>query len=366
MTCTGPLGEVEPVDVLVGTLLLDHEHRRPQREHVVQRGHVELDALDLGPGQLAGCHGGILACPWCTGRVRFGAHLPLMDLGSPRWSVEALVEYAETATALGFEAICANDHLVFGTPWLDGPTALAAVAAATGDARLVTTVANPVVRGPAALAKTLAGLDVLSGGRVVAGLGPGSSARDYEVVGVSFDERWPRFGDALAAMAALLRGDAYEGRFYSCPSTLAPLPVQPGGIPLWVASWGSDHGLNRAARAGRRLAGLGVQHHSGGLRSCLGLDAGAARAAARPLEGFANALATMWFHLDDQHGPGVLEERLAPVMHRPVEELRQRLPFGPAEAMVESWPPSATPACSGPSSGPSATSSSSCTASATR
>ncbi len=267
--------------------------------------------------------------------MRFGAHLPLMDLGSPSWSVEALVEYAETATSLGFEAICANDHLVFGTPWLDGPTALAAVAAATGDARLVTTVANPVVRGPAALAKTLAGLDVLSGGRVVAGLGPGSSARDYEAVGVPFDERWPRFGDALGAMAALLRGDAYEGRFYGCPSVLTPLPVQPGGIPLWVASWGSDHGLDRAARVG-----------DGWLASAYNTtpqDFGRAWAsmperletAGRPSEGFANALATMWFHLDEQRGPAVLEERLAPVMHRPVEELRARLPFGPAPAMVD-------------------------------
>ena len=99
-----------------------------------------------------------------------------MDLGSPRWGVEDLADYAEQAVALGFEAICANDHLVFSTPWLDGPTALAAVAAASGEARLVTTVANPVVRGPAALAKSLAAIDVLSGGRVVAGLGPGSLA----------------------------------------------------------------------------------------------------------------------------------------------------------------------------------------------
>ena len=55
----------------------------------------------------------------------------------------------------------------------------------------------------------------------------------------------------------------------------------------------------------------------------------------RPLDGFSNALATMWFHLDSRNGPVVLEERLAPVMHRPLEELRSRLPFGPASAMVD-------------------------------
>ena len=101
-----------------------------------------------------------------------------MDLGGQRFAVDHLVEYVESATALGFEAVSANDHVVFGAPWLDGPTALAAVVACSGSAKLFTTVANPVVRGPVALAKVLAGLDVMSGGRVVAGLGPGSFSTD--------------------------------------------------------------------------------------------------------------------------------------------------------------------------------------------
>ena len=212
----GALDQVEPVDVLVGALLLDHEHRRPQREHVVQRGDVEVAAADLGPGELAGCHGGILACSWSTGRVRFGVHLPLMDLGGPRWGVEALVEYAETATCPGLRGRSAPT-----TTWCSarrgwtGPphSQPSLLRPATPD--WCTTVANPVVRGPAALAKTLAALDVLSGGRVVAGLGPGSSARDYEVAGVPFEERWPRFDDALAGdggrCCAVM---PYEGRFY--------------------------------------------------------------------------------------------------------------------------------------------------------
>ena len=124
-------------------------------------------------------------------------HLPLMDLGDQRFAVDHLVDYVETATALGFEAISANDHVVFGAPWLDGPTALAAVVSCSGNAKLFTTVANPVVRGPAPLAKVLAGLDVMSGGRVVAALGPGSSDRDYASVGVPFEERWQRFDLSL-------------------------------------------------------------------------------------------------------------------------------------------------------------------------
>jgi alkanesulfonate monooxygenase SsuD/methylene tetrahydromethanopterin reductase-like flavin-dependent oxidoreductase (luciferase family) len=125
------------------------------------------------------------------GRVRFGVHLPLMDLGGQRFDVGHLVEYVETATRLGFDAIAVNDHMVFSVPWLDGPTALASVVSCSGQAELFTTVANPVIRGPVALAKVLAGLDVMSGGRLVAGLGPGSSERDYASVGLAFDERWP-------------------------------------------------------------------------------------------------------------------------------------------------------------------------------
>ena len=140
--------------------------------------------------------------------------------------------------------------MVFGVPWLDGPTALAVVVSCSGDVRLFTTVANPVVRGPAALAKVLAGLDVLSGGRVTAGLGPGSSGRDYPTVGVPFQERWPRFDEAVVALRALLSGGSFTGRFYAVDGPLEPLPVQPKGPPLWVGSWGSDAGLGRAIRLG--------------------------------------------------------------------------------------------------------------------
>jgi alkanesulfonate monooxygenase SsuD/methylene tetrahydromethanopterin reductase-like flavin-dependent oxidoreductase (luciferase family) len=258
-------------------------------------------------------------------------HLPLMDFGDARWSVGRLVEYVETATALGFEAVCANDHMIFATPWLDGPTALASVVAASGDARLMTTAANPVTRGPVALAKTLAALDQMSGGRVVAGLGPGSSAKDYASVGVPFDERWSRFDDAVRAVRALLDGQAYDGRYYACPEALEPVPASPGGLPLWAASWGSAVGLRRAARLG-----------DGWLASAYNTTpADFGRAWRRVLDqlgedgrstsGFENGLATMWFHVDPREAEDVLETRLASRIHRPVDELRERLPFGSAD-----------------------------------
>src|SRR6476469_1711084 len=129
--------------------------------------------------------------------MELGAHLPLIgfDGGSP--TLDELRAYARTANEAGFTFLCANDHLLFSRPWLDGPTALAAVLGDAGDMKIATTLMLPVIRGPVATAKTLAALDRLSDGRLVAGAGPGSSPRDYEVAGIPFEERWPRFDESL-------------------------------------------------------------------------------------------------------------------------------------------------------------------------
>ena len=63
--------------------------------------------------------------------------------------------------------------MVFSVPWLDGPTALAAVIGHSGTMTLATTVSLPVIRGPVPLAKTLAAIDRLSQGRLVVAVGPG-------------------------------------------------------------------------------------------------------------------------------------------------------------------------------------------------
>jgi len=101
----------------------------------------------------------------------YGVHLPLIAFDGRPWSLQDLLEYVEDAETLGFQALSANDHLLFPRPWLDGPTALAAVLSATKRMTLTTTVALPVVRGPVPLAKTLTAIDLLSGGRLVVGVG---------------------------------------------------------------------------------------------------------------------------------------------------------------------------------------------------
>src|SRR5262245_11433023 len=106
--------------------------------------------------------------------MKFGVHLPLITFDEPRYSLAHLKDYARGAQELRYSTIAANAHLVFQRPWLDGPTALAAVLADSGGMDLMTSVALPTVRGPLATAKTLAAIDVLSGGQLIVGVGPGS------------------------------------------------------------------------------------------------------------------------------------------------------------------------------------------------
>jgi alkanesulfonate monooxygenase SsuD/methylene tetrahydromethanopterin reductase-like flavin-dependent oxidoreductase (luciferase family) len=105
--------------------------------------------------------------------------------------------------------------LCVSTPWLDGPTALAAVAGRSGGMKLVTTLALASLRGPVPLAKALSALDILSGGRVIAGVGPGSSKADYEAVGVPFEQRWQRFDEVARLLKPLLQpGAAVDSSTY--------------------------------------------------------------------------------------------------------------------------------------------------------
>jgi alkanesulfonate monooxygenase SsuD/methylene tetrahydromethanopterin reductase-like flavin-dependent oxidoreductase (luciferase family) len=272
--------------------------------------------------------------------VAYGAHLPLTDLGAGR-PLPALRAYARAAAGLGYRYLCANDHLLFGRPWLDGPTVLAALLEESGDMRLATTASLPVLRGPVQLAKTLAAIDLLSGGRLVAGVGPGSSAADYAAAGIGFQERWPRFDEAVQVLRALLQGDAagFEGEFYSTRGVvLEPRPAQRPGPPIWVASWGSPAGLRRVARLGDGWLASAYNTTPDRFREGLDRLAEERRRIGRAPATVPSAVATTWLHVTEDRAAAerVLSEVLAPMLHRPAEALRSApLLVGPAELCAE-------------------------------
>lgn len=261
--------------------------------------------------------------------MQFGAHLPLIDFAGRGWPARSLATYADTARRLGYEWLTVNDHLVFQRPWLDGIVALASVLEASGGLSLATTIALPVVRGPAALAKAACALDILSGGRMVLGVGPGSSARDYELAGVPFNERWPRFDRSVRVLRAQLSANDQE-RGVGGP--LQPLPYRSEGLPIWVASWGSDAGLRRVAQLGDGWLASAYNADPAQIavaRTKLGTTL---RRDGRNIDEFPCALATMWTYItDDEHVRRARLDELAVMLNRPKEQLARRVLIGSIE-----------------------------------
>ena len=256
-------------------------------------------------------------------------------------SLERLAATVDAARDGGFSAVSANDHLVFRTPWLDGPTALAGMIERSGEMALATTVSLAGLRGPVPLAKALAAIDVLSDGRLVAGVGPGSSERDYQVLGIPFEERWKRFDEALAVLRALLRGQPMPERPRYYPVTpdveLVPGPWRQDGVPLWIGSWGSSAGLARVARAGDGWLASAYNttpEQFSGARTAL---AHALEDRGRVADGFPSALATMWTWVskDRADADRVLADVLAPVLKRDPDELRTQICVGSPDHCAE-------------------------------
>jgi alkanesulfonate monooxygenase SsuD/methylene tetrahydromethanopterin reductase-like flavin-dependent oxidoreductase (luciferase family) len=194
--------------------------------------------------------------------VEFGAHLPLIDFGDGTLSLADMGAYARTASELGFTVLSANDHLLWQRPWLDRPTVLTSVLDHSEPMAIATSVALPVVRHPVVVAKWLTTLACLSGRRVIAGLGPGSSRVDHGAVGAVFEQRWARFDEALPVVKALVRGEQPPmGEYYDVAEVrLDPLP---GRVPeVWFGSRGFGSAAQGHGEGRGWVAGVWVQHHA--------------------------------------------------------------------------------------------------------
>jgi alkanesulfonate monooxygenase SsuD/methylene tetrahydromethanopterin reductase-like flavin-dependent oxidoreductase (luciferase family) len=267
--------------------------------------------------------------------MRIGAHLPLAHLGDGPHTGEDLRTYATCAKDLGYTTLSANDHLVWGRPWLDGPTTLASVLSAAGDMTLATSITLPVVRHPVVVAKMLTTLASLATGPVVGGLGPGSSRADYEAVGIPFEERFSRFDEALPTVRALVRGEpTAPGTYYGAQSRLSPIPDHPPGV--WFGSWGSDRRLAAMAAVAdgwfaSAYNATPQQYHEARVR----LD-GHLQSAGREPHDFPDAIATMWLFVTDsrREAEHVLNDVLAPTLNRDPTQL-VHLPIGSAQHCSE-------------------------------
>ncbi len=159
---------------------------------------------------------------------------------------------AKGAEGAGYSVVSLPDHL--GDQFAPIP-ALAAAAAATEQVRLSMFVLANDLRHPGVLAKEVATLDVLSGGRVELGLGAGWNRDEYRSLGIEFDPpsvRIDRLEESVTIIKELLAGDTVTrtGRFYRIDGlAVRPLTAQPGGVPI-VLGGGGKRMLSVAGRLG--------------------------------------------------------------------------------------------------------------------
>ncbi len=167
-----------------------------------------------------------------------------------------LTEFARTAEQSGFGAVFFTEHPMPSDRWLaagghdalDPFVGLGFVAAASRSLRLLTNLTVLPYRNPFLLAKSVASLDRLSGGRVILGVGTGYLKPEYFALGVDFDERNELFDESLEACRQAWSGKSVslEGKHFSARNCSAwPAPVQ-DPVPVWIGG-NSKLSLRRVA-----------------------------------------------------------------------------------------------------------------------
>lgn len=209
--------------------------------------------------------------------------LPQLSTSLPTLSAEDpggwdhLRDRARVVDEAGFDRVVCSDHVAFGENldaygnpatggtvggkqptgpdghWLDPFTVLSYVAGFTSNVRLGTSIMIAALRRPVVLAKELATLDVLSGGRVDLGVGVGWQREEYEAAGLDFDGRGRLLDHTIEVCQTLWRepvADFDDGLLHFERIHQMPKPLQAGGVPIWVSGTFN-------ARVVRRLAAYG-------------------------------------------------------------------------------------------------------------
>jgi probable F420-dependent oxidoreductase len=201
--------------------------------------------------------------------MKIGIHLPIAGRGA---SPETIAQVAVEAERIGLDSVWSWERLMrptvpipmggAGGPVMEAPETFGAVydpietlsyvAAKTSRILLGTSVLDALFQPPIILARRLATLDRLSGGRLVAGIGQGWMEQEFEAAGMSMMRRGAGFEEHVLAMRAVWGPDpvSFAGRFYRISEAeIGPKPVRPDGPCLLVGA-GSLAAVERAGRLG--------------------------------------------------------------------------------------------------------------------
>jgi probable F420-dependent oxidoreductase len=198
--------------------------------------------------------------------MRIGLSIPRLP------DAEGIRRFVQRAEELGFESVLAGDHIVLPTagtnqypytadgsfsrpsdePFLETMTTLGFMAACTSTIKIGTTVIILPYRNPVVQAKMFASLDVLTSGRMICGVGVGWLEKEFDILGVPYDQRGAMSDEFLQVFKVLwTQADPeFHGRFYNIDGIqFYPKPVQQPHIPIWVGGH-TRRALRRTAKYG--------------------------------------------------------------------------------------------------------------------
>lgn len=188
----------------------------------------------------------------------FGANIGAFD------NADAIERLAKTAEAAGYESLWTGEHVILvdpqqapspvppDSPFVDTVTTLAFIAAKTQKIKVGSGIILLPQRDPIVLAKELAGVDVLSKGRLLFGLGVGYVAGEFEALGIPYAERGARTSEHIEVIRTLWTQEkpAFAGKFTSFSGIQSrPLPLQKPHPPIHVGGM-SPPALRRAVGQG--------------------------------------------------------------------------------------------------------------------
>jgi probable F420-dependent oxidoreductase len=188
--------------------------------------------------------------------MHFSCSLPVDDIGEEGFlSIEGISQMAAAIEEAGLDATFVTDHPAPSRRWLDGGghatldpfVVLSVAAAATTRLRLHSHILVLAYRNPFIVAKSVASLDRLSGGRFLMGIGTGYLKPEYAAVGVPFAERGARTDEAIMILRRAWSGEpvSHVSKHFEARDTcVVPTPVQ-SPLPIW-AGGNSDRAIRRA------------------------------------------------------------------------------------------------------------------------
>lgn len=193
-----------------------------------------------------------------TGNIPCGIGIP-QSFANSQLDLKLIREFAPRAEALGYDSLWVQEQIITDAPLLEPVTLMTYAAALTSKVRIGSSVLLIVIRNPVQLAKSLATLDQLSQGRLIAGVAIGGQHVPEKVFGITGGKRSRRFIEALEVMKALWTQPkaTFKGEYWNFENIpMEPKPLQKPHPPLWFGAR-TEIGLKRAVRHGDGWMGPG-------------------------------------------------------------------------------------------------------------